>query len=314
MIQISKAASAVTSDRQMIRPHRATMGRRQLWGLLFVLPVVLGTVLFNVLPAAFSLALSLTDWDLIGEASFIGIQNYIRMFSEDKLFATTLFNTAYFTFGSIPLTMVAGLVLALLINQKIPGRNIFRAAFFVPVVASEVAVAMIWNWVFNTDYGLLNQFLGNFGIEHIGWLHEHATAMPAVIIVSVWKGMGYNMVLFLAGLQSIPTEFYEAARIDGAGAWQSFRRVTLPLLSPTTFFILIISVINSFQVFGLLYIMTGGGPGRATTVYVYYLWENAFRLFRMGYAAALAFVLFTLIGLVTMFQWWVSKKWVHYNE
>jgi multiple sugar transport system permease protein len=288
--------------------------QRRFWGFVFALPVVLGTVVFNVWPAIYSFLLSLTDWDLIGSRNFIGLENFRYMFAEDDLFYTTLLNNAYFAFGSIPFAMAAGLGLALLVNRRVPGTNFFRTSYFIPVIASEVAVAMIWKWIYNGEFGLLNMFLGVFGVRGPEWLYNKVAAMPAVIIVSIWRSMGYNMILFLAGLQNIPGEYYEAARIDGAGGWACFKKITLPLLSPVTFFVSVISIINSFQVFGLLYVMTDGGPGYSTTVYVYYLYQNAFRLFKMGYASALAFFLFALIMLMTLFQWRMSKHWVHYSS
>ncbi len=285
---------------------------QSLQGLFLVLPIVVGTAIFNLYPAFYSFYLSLTDWDLITSSDFIGLENYVKMF-QDEMFYITLKNTAIFALGSIPLAMAAGLFLAILVNQKLRGTLFYRAIYFVPVVASQIAVAMIWRWLYNTDYGLLNVLLTKIGLSPISWLHTEGWAMFAVVIVSVWKTMGYNMILFLSGLQNIPEELYESAKIDGANRWAQFRNITLPLLSPTTFFILIISIIGSFQVFALLYVMTGGGPGFSTTVFVYYLWQNAFNYFKMGYGAALAFVLFVIIGLITIFQWRMSKRWVHYS-
>jgi len=286
--------------------------QRRFWGFLFALPVVLGTIIFNVWPAVYSFILSLTDWDLLQAPRFIGLENFRFMFAEDELFGITILNNLYYALG-IPLSMAAGLGLAVLVNRRVPGTNFFRTSFFIPVIASEVGIGMIWRWIYNGDYGLINMFLSIFGVDGPAFLYEKVWAMPAVIVVSIWRAMGYNMVLFLAGLQNIPEEYYEAARIDGAGNWQSFRHITLPLLSPVTFFIMVVSFINSFQVFGLLYIMTDGGPGYSTTVYVFYLWQNAFRLFKMGYASALAFFLFAFIMLITLFQWRMSKHWVHYS-
>ena len=285
--------------------------QRRFWGFVFAMPVVLGTVLFNVWPAVYSFILSLTDWDLIGAPHYIGFENFRFMFAEDELFGITILNNLCYAIG-IPLAMAAGLGLALLVNRRVPGTNFFRTSYFIPVIASEVAVGMIWRWIYNGDYGLLNMFLSIFGIDGPAYLYDKAWAMPAVIVVSIWRAMGYNMILFLAGLQNIPGEYYEAAEIDGAGRWHSFLHITLPLLSPVTFFIMVVSFISSFQVFGLLYIMTDGGPGYSTTVYVFYLWQNAFALFRMGYASALGFVLFSFIMVITLFQWRMSQYWVHY--
>jgi ABC-type sugar transport system permease subunit len=287
--------------------------QRQLMGLLFVLPVVLGTVAFDLIPTAISFVASFTDWSGLKGAKFVGLGNYIKILTGDRLFRITLGNTLYYTFGTIPLTLAAGLALALLINQKLPTAGFFKGLYFAPVVTSEVAIGVVWSWILAPDYGLLNNLLKTVGIAGPAWLYQARWAMPAIIIVSVWRGAGYNMVLYLAGLKSIPTQFYDAAKIDGAGNVQQFLYITWPLLAPTTFFILIMSFIGSFQVFGLIYVMTEGGPGSATTVYIYYLYQNAFHFFKMGYACSLAWLLFVVMAAVTMFQWRMRKKWVSYE-
>lgn len=282
--------------------------------MLFVLPVVLGTVVFNLFPIVVSLFASFTDWHALGSPHWVGLQNYAEIFTIDPWFSESLTNTLYFSAGSIPLGMAVSLAFALLVNREMRGISFFRACYYVPVLSSVVAVALVWQWLLNPQLGLVNGALrGLFGIDGPGWMFDPAWAMPSVIIASVWSGLGYNMMLYLAGLKGIPIELYEAAKIDGAGAWQRFRHVTFPLLSPTTFFIAVMATIGSFQVFGLIYAMTDGGPGTATMVYVYYLWQKAFSAFQLGYASALAWLLFLVIGGLTFFQWKMSDRWVFYR-
>jgi len=285
-----------------------------IYGILLVLPVVLGTIIFNIYPLFHSIILSFTNWDLISSPRFIGLENYKNIFTHDEFFPIIFKNTVVFSLGSVPLGMLAGLILALLINRPLRGITFFRGCYYVPVVASNVAVGMIWKWIYNSEFGLLNNVLKILGIQGRSWLWAPETAMLSVIIVSVWKNMGYNMILFLSGLQNIPTELYEAAEIDGCSKFKKFLYITLPLLSPITFLVLITSIISSFQVFDLIYIMTAGGPGYSTQVYLYYIWETGFRMFKMGYGSALAMILFLFIGLLTLLQWYVSKYWVYYES
>jgi multiple sugar transport system permease protein len=287
--------------------------QRRLLGLLFVLPVVLGTALFDLVPSVISFAASFTSWTGVSQPKFVGFGNYAKILTSDSLFRLTLGNTLYYTLGSIPLTLLAGLGLALLINENLWTSGFFKGLYFAPVVTSEVAIGVVWSWILAPDRGLLNNLLNVFGIAGPAWLYKSQWAMPAIIIVSVWHGAGYNMVLYLAGLKGIPSQYYDAARIDGADRRQQFVHITWPMLAPTTFFILIMSFIGSFQVFGLIYIMTSGGPGHATTVYIYYLYENAFHFFQMGYACSLAWLLFVVVALATMFQWKMRKRWVFYE-
>jgi multiple sugar transport system permease protein len=290
--------------------------RYQLAGLWFVLPVVLGTILFNVLPTISSLVLSLTQWDLITSPEWAGLVNYQRL-AADPFAAAAMRNTVTYVVGAVTLGMVLSLALALLVNQPLRGVYFFRLAYFIPVVTSVVAIALVWQWILNAKVGLLNSWLRMIGIEGPSWLTDPKWAMFSIIVISVWASVGYNMMIFLAGLQNIPQELYDAAKIDGAGRNASFRYVTLPLLSPTTFFVLIISLINSFQVFDIVFIITtAGGAGgrlRSTDVWVYYIWQNAFSFYKMGYASAMAWVLFLIIGLITLFQWKMSQRWVFYD-
>lgn len=298
--------------------RRKKVRLRSRWtGMWFVLPVVLGTFFLNVIPAVSSLALSFSEWDLLTPPTFVGLGNFYRL-TRDPFAWDAMLNTITFTIGSVGLGLMASLALALVVNQRLKGIHFFRLSFFIPYVTTIIATAMVWQLMLNGKLGLINLTLRNlFGIQGPSWLKDPDWAMFSIIIVSVWQGAGYGMMIFLAGLQNIPEEFYDAAKIDGAGAWGRFWHVTLPLLSPTTFFILIMSVIGSFQVFNLIYMFTletGAAERlRALDVWVYIIWQNAFSFFKMGYASAMAWVLFIIIALVTLFQWQYSKRWVHYN-
>lgn len=297
--------------------HRRPLGRR-LWpavrGWLFIGPVVLGTLLFNVLPMLPTTYFSLTDWNGLGSPVWAGLANYQKALGGgDASFGTALRNTVVYTIAYVPLAMTASLALALLVNQPLRGVVLFRGLFFLPVITSVVAVGMVWRWIFNWQFGVLNWALDLVGVEGPRWLADPFWAMVSVVLVAIWSVMGYQMVIFLAGLQGIPQELHEAAMIDGAGALRRFAQVTLPLLTPTIFFVFIISLIGSFQAFGLIYVMTDGGPGTATYVYVYHLWKQAFQLRDMGYGSALALMLFVVIGIVTVVQWRLQKRWVFYQ-
>jgi multiple sugar transport system permease protein len=307
-------ASLDAVRRAPARPARLTMRRQAaLAGYLFLLPNIVGFLVFSSLPVLATLAISTLDWDMIRRPTFVGAENYQKLLLEDATFRRVLTNTAYYVLGTVPTGIVLSLLLALAMNSSIRGITFFRAIFFIPVITSAVAVAMIWRWLFNSDYGLINVGLFALGLNGIPWLSSSAWAMPAVIIMATWKHVGYNMVIYLAGLQGIPPTLHEAASIDGASALQRFRHITLPLLAPTTFFILVISMISSFQVFDLAFILTGGGPGIATNTIVMYVYNQAFQFFHMGYAAAVAWVLFAIIFLITAAQWQVQRRWVHYE-
>ncbi|MCG8514744.1 MAG: sugar ABC transporter permease [Halanaerobiales bacterium] len=281
------------------------------WALVFLLPNLLGFLLFILIPILASFGLSFTQWDLLGDISWVGLGNYTELLS-DKIFIQVFWNTLYYSVGTVPLGIAIALLLAIALNQKIRGVKFYRGAYFLPVVSSTVAVAVVWQWIYNPEFGLLNYVLSLLGIDGPSWLTSTVWAMPAIIITSIWKGLGYNMLLFLAGLQGIPKTYYEAAEIDGANWFNKFWKITLPLLSPTTFFVVIMSVISSFQVFDIIYVMTEGGPGRSTSVLVHYLYQNAFQYFRMGYASAIAYILFFLVFILTLIQLKRQKNWVIY--
>jgi multiple sugar transport system permease protein len=277
------------------------------------LPNIIGFLLFSLVPVGATLVISTLNWDLIRSPEFVGLKNYTTLLTNDPVFREILFNTGYYVIGVVPASIVLSLLLALAMNNGLKGISLFRAIFFIPVITSSVAVAMLWRWLYNTDYGLINVGLNAIGLPYVPWLSSTQWAMPAVIIMAIWKGLGYNMVIYLAGLQGISPTLYEAAALDGAGAWARFRDITLPSLGPTTFFILIISLINSFQVFDLTFILTQGGPGIATTTIVMYIYDQGFSYFQMGYAAAIAWVLFIIIFLITLLQMQLQKRWVHYD-
>ncbi|MBV7337597.1 sugar ABC transporter permease [Chloroflexi bacterium TSY] len=282
------------------------------WAVIFLFPTFLGLSL--VIGSVFGgFLISLTEWDILTTPEWAGLGNYRTMVLEDELFVKSLVNTLYFTVGVVPLGTALSLLAAVVMNQKLKARTLFRTIYFLPTVSSGIAIALLWAWLYNTQFGLVNYLLGGIGIPKIAWLGDTTYAMPAIIIMTIWRGLGYNMVLFLAGLQGIPAEYYEAATIDGANRWQNFRHITLPLLSPTTFFVLILSMIGSFQVFEATYVMTQGGPFYATYTMVLYIFFQGFQWFRMGYASALAYSLFAIILLLTIIQLRFERRWVHYG-
>ncbi|HRP47842.1 MAG: sugar ABC transporter permease [Trueperaceae bacterium] len=289
------------------------LARREMYSAwLFISPWVLGFLFFLALPIGLSVYYSFTAFNVFQPPRWIGLANF-RVLSTDPLFWKALYNTAYYTFISVPLMMIISLGVALLLNSKLPGMRFFRTIFFLPAVLSGVGVALLWLWIFNPDYGLINLLLGYLGIEGPLWLYAPEWAKPAMIIMSLW-GLGGVMVINLAGLQSVPQELFEAARVDGANGWAQFRYVTLPMLSPTLFFNFITLTIGSFQVFTQAYIMTGGGPVHSTLFYVLYLFQTAFESLRMGYASAMAWILFFVIVGVSLFQLAASRRLVYYEE
>jgi multiple sugar transport system permease protein len=294
------------------KPRRGVRGvlkemRREWTAYLFNAPglILIGT--FILYAVVVSLWLSFHDWDLIEpEKPFVGLQNY-REVLQDRAFWAAIGHTVYFTAGSIFPAMAIGLGLALLLNTQIRALGLFRTLFYLPAITPLVIAAIIWKWVYNADYGLANYYLLRMGLidQPVQWLSDRNLAMPAVIVMGIWISVGFNMVVYLAGLQAVPNELYEAAEVDGANAWQRFRRITFPLLAPTTFFLLIVQTIWGMQAFDQIFVMTSGGPpgpGGATTTVVYYLWQQGFRFFRMGYTSALAYTMFLLLFVVSFIQ------------
>jgi multiple sugar transport system permease protein len=281
--------------------------RRYAWVALFIVPGLGGLLLFTVGPIIASLVLTLFEWDLLTDPRFVGLDNFRRLI-DDPDFWDALVHTLTFIAGYVPLVMVLALLLALALNARLRGIAFLRTAFFIPVVSSWVAVALLWSWLFNPKYGLVNYLLDLVGIAGPGWLFDPSWAMPAIILTSVWKDLGFIMVLFLAGLQAIPNDYYEAASLDGAGGFERLRSITLPLLAPTTFFVTIISIINSFQVFDQVWVMTEGGPAGATSVLVERVVKHAFSYGEMGYAATISWVLFALVFAVTLVQLQLQRR------
>jgi multiple sugar transport system permease protein len=301
----------------LLRRNKASARRKTLKQNLiaysFILPNLLGFSLFTLVPMVFSLALAFMHWDGANVVTWAGLDNF-RQLIHDETFRIALVNTFYYVIGTVPLTMAASLVLALLLNQSLRGRNFFRTTFFFPYVASLVAVAVVWNMLFNPAMGPVNQLLVALGVENPPrWTASIDWAMPTVILASIWKGMGYYMVIYLAALQGIPSYLYEAAEIDGANTWQRFRYIILPMLTPATFFVSMMLIIASFKVFDLIMVMTGGGPGRATNVLVIHTYNTAFKEFRFGYSSAIALVLFAVVLVITIIQFRMEKRWVSYQ-
>ena len=277
-------------------------------GLLFILPAFLGTVIFIIIPVFCSFALSFTKWDLLSPITFIGLENYKELFS-DALFYKIFLNTVVFAFATSVLGVLIPLILACILNSKIRGAEFYKTAYFLPFITPMIVIGIVWQWIFDPNIGILNQILH----INVNWLYDANFAMPALIIVSVWKLIGYNMIIFLASLSGLSQALFEAAKIDGASNIQIFKNVTIPLLSPSIFFVVIITAISSFQVFDLIYLMTQGGPLDSTNVLVYSIYKNAFEYFNVGKASAIAYVLFIVILFLTLIQWNLRKKLV-YNE
>jgi multiple sugar transport system permease protein len=282
-------------------------------GQLFVLPAAVLITLFFFVPVAAAFLLSFTDFDIysignLSNARVVGLRNYIQLF-HNPVFWSAVGNTFYFALVGGPLTVAASLGAALLVNAKaVRFKGLFRTVYFVPFVTTLVAVAIVWRYLYHPRYGLLNYMLGWVGISPIDWLGDPRWAMPAIILLAVWKNFGYNMLIFIAGLQAVPEELYEAARIDGAGAVRQFRSITLPMLAPTFFFVGVVTMIGYFQLFAEPYVMTQGGPLRATTSLVLFMYTEGFRWWRMGNAAAIAFLLFVIILAWTLIQFRLERR------
>jgi len=288
---------------------------------LFLLPSFVGFLVFVALPIVASLSLSFVHWSLLSPPEFVGTANYTQLLTHDSVFRRVLWNTGYFTVSIVPLQLALGLALAVALNQAIRGITIYRLIYFMPVVTTIVAAAIVFQWMFNRDFGIFSAAIWKLGeltglpISAPDWLNSSVWARPAVVILTLWKNVGFTMVIYLAGLQAIPEELFDAAKVDGAGAWQRFRHITLPMVSPTTFFLFVIQMIGAFQLFSEPYVMTRtqGGPLQATLTIVYYIYQNAFEFGRMGKASAIAWVLFAFIFIFTLIQIRLQRHWVHYE-
>lgn len=308
-ISLLHRAMSLVPGLSNIPPRRR---REYLTFLGFIAPNFILFGIFTFWPLIYSFFLSFYKWNMIAPTKeFVRLENYARMFRDPTLLLVSR-NTLYLAGGTVFIKLALALGLALLLNQRLSGRSIYRAIIFSPTFTTSVAVAMVWSWIFDPFYGLLRVPLNLVGIASPRWLSDVNWTMPAIIIVSIWNGLGYDMVIFLAGLQGIPRDLYEAARVDGASGWRLFWNITFPLLSPTTFFLLVTSIIGAFKTFDIVAVMTGGGPMNSSNVYVHYLYQNAFRWFKAGYASALAVVFFVVILVITVVQVRLSRRWVHY--
>jgi len=279
---------------------------------LFLLPWIIGFLVFSAGPLAASFLISFTEWPILAAPKWTGLKNYTTMLS-DPLFWQSLKVTVYYTAIGVPMGLIAGFFVVLLTNQKVRWIALWRSVYYMPAVVGGVVVARMWQGVFNPIYGILNALLRLLGLQGPNWLGEPEWVIPAFLIMALWNVAGANMVIYLAGLQSIPTEIYEAAMIDGAGAWHKLRHVTIPMMTPVIFLRLIMGIIGSFQVFTQAFVMTNGGPSHASLFYVLYLYRNAFQYSKMGYASALAWVLFAIILLLTVLFFRSSERWVYYQ-
>ncbi|MCI7458012.1 carbohydrate ABC transporter permease [Actinomyces urogenitalis] len=290
---------------------RRSRGRHGRWAVFFLAPSFLSLALFTFFPMAKSVWMSLHSWNLISAPIWVGIENYKRLLS-DPATIQAFWHTLLYVLGYLPLVYCGGLALALVLNTRLPARGLLRAVYFLPVITSWVVVALVWKWILNPSSGVVNTVLGALGLPEPGWWTDPHWAMASVILASAWKDLGFVMVILLAGLQGIPGELYEAARIDGATWWARLRYITVPLLTPSTFFVVVISLINGFQVFDQVFVMTGGGPQGASQVVVVQIYDLTFRYGRAGEAAALSWLLFGVILIITLIQMWGQRKWVHH--
>ena len=298
--------------RRLVKPISPSARREERIFYLFILPWLIGLVLFNAGPILGMLGLSFTDWRIsLDDLQFIGLDNYRSLFS-DPIFWTSVGNTLYIVVGRVIFGTAFALLLAILLNQKVPGIPFFRAVYYLPTVTAGVAVALVWIWIFNPRLGILNYTLKQIGIQGPPWIYSSTWVKPSLILMSLFQ-VGPNMIILLAGLQGVPKELYESAEIDGAGNWAKFRNVTLPMLSPVLFFVIIISVVSSFQTFTEIRVMTEGGPGESSNVLIWYLWENAFVFLKLGISAAVAWIMFVILMALTGIQFRVGRRWVYYE-
>jgi ABC-type sugar transport system permease subunit len=301
--------------RRMVSVRRAISRRRKetLTAIAFLLPSAIILGVFVHFSLFYNIYISLTNWNFISATKkLVGFANYEKFFTSG-VFGTVLWNTTFYSASTVTGALGLGLLLALLLNRQIHGRGLLRTILFSPYVMTLSAVALLWSWLYEPRFGLVNIFLGWLGISGPNWLRSTTWAMPALIIMNIWRTLGYNMVIYLSGLQAIPEEVTEAAKIDGANAWQVFRHITLPLLSPTTFFLVVVGIIASFKVFTAVAVMTSGGPLDTTQVFTYTIYQQAFNFFKAGYAAAIATIFFVLVLILTVVQFRLQRHWVHYE-
>jgi multiple sugar transport system permease protein len=298
---------SATTRRPEKTPGWWARNQKKITPYIFIAPNMIVFTVFLFVPMLFAIYISLNEWSLIEDPTFIGLGNYVQM-AGDAQFWQSLWNTVVYTVGTVPTSIALGLAVAVGLNRKLPARGLLRSLFFVPVVISLVAVALVGAWIFNDSYGVINNALVALGFEPVQWLSSERWAMVSLIITTLWIRIGFCMVVYLAALQGISPEYYEAAQIDGASGWERFRNITWPLLGPTTFLLIILNVIYSIHVFDLIYVMTGGGPGFSTTVLVMYVYQEAFQNLQMGYASAIGVVLYVMLLAFTVFQWRISRQ------
>ena len=303
---LPRAGTRVKSAR--LSHHRR---REVFWGMACAAPAVLGFLCWQLGPIVASLLIALTDWRIAASPNFIGLDNFQQILTGDRLFRKSLAVTSYYALGSVPLRLLAAFALAVLLNQKIRGLPVFRTIFYLPSIVPLIASSVLWIWLFNPDFGLLNAILVPLGVPRLQWIYGSTTVIPALILMSMWD-IGPMMIIFLAGLQGVPRQFYEAVEIDGGNPWHKMRHVTIPMVTPTILFNLILSVIGTMQTFVQAYVMTEGGPNNASLLYVLYLYNKAFEQSQMGYASALAWILFAIIAALSVLLFRSSSRWVYY--
>lgn len=293
--------------------------RQQNEGYLFLLPSLLGFSLFVVVPIVGAFILSFYNWNLIGQPEFVGLGNYQELIFRDAVFRKVLNNTLFYALTIVPLQLLFGLLMAVALNQGIRGLELYRLIYFMPVVTNIVAVAIVFQWLLNRDFGVANAWVWQlaeatgWGIAPPDWLNSSFWSKPAVVLLTLWKNVGFTMVIYLAGLQSVPESMYDAAKVDGATPWQRFLYITVPMVSPTTFFLIVIQMIGAFQLFAEPFVMTEGGPAQSSLSIVMYIYQNAFEFGRMGKATAIAWLLFAIIFTFTLIQTRLQRRWVHYE-
>ena len=302
-----------TGARASLRRGMSARTREAVWGFVFISPWIIGFLVFSLFPILAVFYLGFTKYNVLQPPQWIGLGNYIKMFTGDRLYYTSLYNTLYYIGLRVPSWVVIGLLLAILLNRQVPGISVYRAIFYLPTIIPLVASSVIWLWMLNPQFGFLNAFLREYGIVAPNWLRDPLWAKPAIVILGIWQ-LGQTMMIFLAGLQEIPDQLYEAAEIDGANRLQQLFVITIPMMTPTIYFNVVMGIIASFQVFGSAFIMTGGGPVNSTLFYVLYIYRHGFEFLEMGYASAMAVILFLLILALTILIVMTSDRWVRYER
>lgn len=303
------------------KPRHSKLARKEaVWGYLFITPGTVGVIVFTLFPLLFSFVMSFADWSMLTSPHFLGLENYLELF-RDRTIGKEFRNTFVYAFSTAPIGVFVSLVLATLMNTKIRSRSFYRVAYFLPYVSMPAAITIVWQWMLNSDTGIVNAIIRTLGFDTVAFMSDPKLIMPVMIFISIWQMIGYNMIILLAGLQNIPQTYYEAAKVDGAGPVKQFFKITIPIVSPTIFFLMIISFINSFKAFDIVYMIvgahaiTGGGPlADASRTVVYGIYERSFIELRMGYAAAEAVILFLIILALTFVQFRLQNKWVHYDD